>query len=513
MKKNIFKINKIYWAVAVFTLVSVAISCQKDDENSGDIVNPYVISYNPVSGVDGVATNSNLVLTFDDIVVKGEGNITITTDVEQGNQVIDVNSDAVTLDNVNRVMTINPSDFLSGRTYQVVLDAGLVNDLAGNAYFGMPAEEAWSFTTGGNTGDLDAPELASVFPADDETDAPIFTLELTFNETVRASAGNINVYDSNDQVVMAIDGESESVVANKEKITITLAEPLSFGENYYVEFDAGVIKDAAGNDFVGITDKTAWNFTTTAGSGSDLVVHLPLDEDLADISGNRFDAVLGSTASASVEFVDDATRGKVANFLPGSFAQLPRHDLLRPNAESFSFNMWVKIPGIASDPAILSNKDWGSGGNPGFVLCVDDGDAYEPGNGVEHGWVLNCADNPKNARIDWRAATCNPPAPALSDDAWHMVTVVFNRTSQKLSVYLDGVEYGNSATASFYDLSTIPGELYDVNNDYPITLFEDGTGSYNAGSDTRKQMTGLMDELTIYNKALTVDEIKTLFEN
>ena len=513
MKKNIFKTNNIYKITAVLLILSMTFSCQKDDDETADIINPYVVSYNPVSGVDGVATNSDLVLTFDDIVVKGEGNITITTDVEQGTQVIDVNSDAVTLSNVARIMTINPADFLSGRTYQVVLDAGIVTDLTGNTYFGMPDNEQWTFTTGGNVGDLDAPELASVFPADDETEAPIFALVLTFNETVRASSGDINVYNSNDQVVAAISGESESVVVDKEKITITLPEPLSFGESYYVEFDAGVIKDAAGNDFAGITDKTEWNFTTTAGSGSELVVHLPMDDDLMDISGNRFDAELGATATANVEFVDDATRGKVANFLAGSFAQLPKHDLLRPGAESFSFNLWVKIPGIASDPAILANKDWGSGGNPGFVLCVDDGDAYEPGNGVEHGWVLNCADNPKNARMDWRAATCDPPAPALSDDEWHMVTVVFNRSTQKLSVYIDGEEYGNSAIASFSDLSTIPGELYDVNNDYPITIFEDGTGGYNAGSDTRKNMTGLVDELTIYNKALGIDEIKSLFEN
>ncbi len=494
-------------------LTLIAFSCKDDEESTGDIINPYVVSYNPVSGVDGVATNSNLILTFDDIVVKGEGNITITTDIEQGKQVIDVNSDAVTIGNVGRIMTINPSDFLSGRSYQVVLDAGLVKDLAGNSYFGMPDEEEWIFSTAGNTGDLEAPELESVFPVDDETAAPVFMLELTFNEPVRAASGSIIIYNSNDQPVLTIDAESGAVVANQSKLSITLPQSLEFGKNYYVKFDAGVIKDVAGNNFAGITDKTSWNFTTTAGSGSELVVHLPLDEDLGDVSGNRFDAVLGSTATANIVFVEDATRGKVANFLPGAFAQLPRHDLLRPGSESFSFNLWVKIPGIASDPSIISNKDWSGGSNPGFVLCIDDGDTYVPGNGVEHGWLLNCADNPKTARVDWRAATCNPPAPALSDDAWHMVTVVFDRTAQELSVFIDGQEYGNSGVDTFSDLSLIPDELYDVNNDYPITLFEDGRGIYNAGSDTRSQMTGLMDELTIYNKALTANEVKTLFEN
>src|SRR5690606_17316038 len=94
-------------------LFTFLLSCDDDNLESGmDITNPYVISYNPVSGVDGVALNSNLVITFDDIGYKGQGKITITTDVEEAKQVFDVNDANVTLSNVNRVMTINPQDFL-----------------------------------------------------------------------------------------------------------------------------------------------------------------------------------------------------------------------------------------------------------------------------------------------------------------------------------------------------------------------------------------------------------------
>lgn len=516
MKKYNFKRNFAHFLILILIATAIVFSCEKDDDSSDDIINPYVISYNPVSGVDGVATNANLYLTFDGIVLKGEGKITITTDVEQGTQIIDVNDAAVTLSNEARIITINPpEDLYPGRVYNVVLDEGFVVDMSGNKYFGMPDNEAWTFTTGGNADDLDAPELVSLSPADNETEAKIFSLKLTFNETVKTAAGNIIVYDDNDQAVLTIDAESESVTINNTDITITFATPLAFGKNFYVKFDAGVIKDAAGNNFAGITDKTSWNFKTTAGSGTDLIVHLPLDNDLTDISGNKFDALLGTTATADIEFVTDAVRGKVVHFLAGSFAQLPKHDLLRPSeTDNFSFNLWVKVPRIASDPAIISNKDWNSGSSPGFVLCTDDGDAYEPGNGVEHGWVLNVADYPKNgSRLDWRAATCNPPAPGLGDNAWHMVTVVFDRTNHKLSVFIDGKEFGNSANSGFHDLNIVPGPLYDVAKDYPITLWEDGVGSYNANSDTRKNLTGYMDELTIYNKALNLDEIKALFGN
>ncbi|SDL63405.1 Ig-like domain-containing protein [Kriegella aquimaris] len=510
--------SKIKYRSFIFTLLGLfafLLSCENDLEDEIDIVNPYVVSYNPVPGVDGVALNSNLVLTFDDIVYKGSGKITITSDVELAKQVIDVNDEAVTISNVGRVMTINPQDFLSGRDYQVVIDRGIVVDSTGNAYFGMPDNETWTFKSGGNARDLDAPELATQSPTDDDTEASVFGLVLTFNEGVKTAAGSFVIYDaSTDAPVHTIDAEGEMLVIDEDKLSITYPAPLSFDTNYYVQFESGVVKDIAGNPFGGITDATTWNFKTVAGSGTDLVVHLPFDSDLADISGNKFDATLGETATADVSFENDATRGGVIRFNAGSYARLPVHPLLRSveATDDFSVNLWIKLAGTDSDPAIIGNKDWGSGGNPGWLLATDDGHEYAPGNGTDHGWIVNIADDPKNDnRMDWRAAATTPQAPALSDDQWHMVTMVFDRTNSELSVYIDGQEFESSAIASSFDLSTVPGPLYDTVNDYPITIWEDVTGAYNASDDRRGAMTGLMDELKIYNKALSLTEVTALF--
>src|SRR5690606_15919366 len=77
-------------------LIAFVWSCDENLKDDLDNVNPYVISYNPVSGVDGVALGSDLVITFDDIVYKGEGKIRITSDIDEANQIIDVNDAAVT---------------------------------------------------------------------------------------------------------------------------------------------------------------------------------------------------------------------------------------------------------------------------------------------------------------------------------------------------------------------------------------------------------------------------------
>ena len=511
--KNI-KSKTIYYIFAGMALMlfTVNISCEKEEEDQGDIINPYVISYNPVSGVGGVDLSSDLVLTFDDIVEIGTGNITITVaDVPSATQVIDVTSDKVTLGNVARVMTINPQDFLSGREYQVVLDAGIVKDTAGNLFFGMPDNEEWKFTSGGNPGDLDAPELAETLPANSATDAAVTGIALTFNEEVKEGPGNITIYTSGGAVVATIDAEGDLITFDGPTASIALTSSLDFGTSYYVHVDDGAIKDIAGNNFTGISDDSTWAFTTTAGSGSDLVVHLPFDGSLADISGNRFDAVgKGDYKGVPVshDFVTDGERGEVIKFNPGSFAQLPKHDLLRPGAtQNFSVNLWVKLAGTDSDPAFIGNKNWDNGSEAGWLICTDDGHEYVPGDDND-GWSVNISDG---NRTDWEAGDCVPTnAPSVSDDQWHMVTFTVDRPNGKLSVYIDGVFYTHPEGE---DISVQTGPFYDETLDYPVTIWEDGTGVYNHGDDRRIEMTGLMDELSIYNKVLTQDDITALFNN
>ena len=503
-------------ATLFLLLTAIFISCDEDDESTlADSINPYIVSFNPVSGVNGVDLSADLVLTFDDAIAKGQGNINLIADIPEANQVIDIASDQVVVGSAGRTLTINPQDFLPGRVYTITVDEGFVTDLAGNAFYRIPDDETWTFTSGGNAGDTDAPQLVSTMPEDGSTDGATTSISLVFDEDVKVGTGNIVVYNSSDAVVATIDAEGELVTVDGVSVLITLPASLNFGESYYVQIASGVIKDIAGNGFPGMTDTSTWNFTTTAGSGSDLVVHLPFDENMNDDSGNKLNAMQGASSLGNVEFVTDATRGQVIQFPAATFAQFPQHDLLRPsNDQDFSINFWIKLAGTDSDPAIVSNKNWGSGGNPGFVLCTDDGHLYQPGNGEDHGWIMNVSGNPKQDgnRMDWRAADCDTPgqAPSMSDDQWHMITAVFDQASGTLLMYIDGVNHSNAANADRYDIGRLTGSLYDEVNDYPLTIWEDGTGAYNAGDDRRAAMTGLMDEFSYYNKALTPAEITAL---
>jgi hypothetical protein len=108
---------------------------------------PTVETYSPTDNATGVAQNANLVLTFDDDMVKGTGNITIMRYSDATVfETIDVTSVNVTISGT--VVTIDPSGtFDSGTGYYVLIDATALADDNGNGYAGISNKETWNFTT------------------------------------------------------------------------------------------------------------------------------------------------------------------------------------------------------------------------------------------------------------------------------------------------------------------------------------------------------------------------------
>ncbi len=511
MKKLNFKSKFPYLFIFIGLLVAgfVIASCEKECDYRADTANPTVVSYNPMPGAENVSFTSNLILTFDEVVEKGTGFISIIS--EDTTVQIDIASDAATLDEDARILKIVSGGFISGRQYTISLDRGIVKDLMGNEYMGMPSTTTWSFTAGGQSG----PQLKDLVPNDGATDAKVFGLSIKFAADVVLGEGNIVIFNAAGTEVETIPVTAKEVTLEDNTLTVPYTKPLDFGTEYYINMDEGAIKDEDGNDFSGFNDETTWNFKTVAGSGSDLVVHLPFDNYMKDNSGNGFDAVLGANATNNYEFVVDYERGPVVHFAAGSYATLPKHDLLRPSGtQDFTVTFWTKQDkAIGSDPVLIGNSNWDSGGNPGWLLATDGANAYMPNDPLndEHGWTINIANN-ERTRMDWDADQMenSSMAPSLADGSWHMVTMVFDRTNTKMHVYVDGVEYLDPEAN---DLTPIgDGSLWDETNDYPINIWEDGSGVYNSGSDTRKELDGYMDELKILNRAMSADEVASLYQ-
>ena len=232
-----------------------------------DTTAPLLTGTTPADHATGIDTSANVVLTFNEAVKAGSGNI----EIRRFSDGVVVQTIAVT--DASRVsfsgnqMTINPPDDLTVMTgYYVTFGSGVVRDLANNAFTGI-APTAFIFTTG-NEGDVTGPLLTGTSPADNATGVAVGTnLVLTFNEAVKAGAGNIRIVNAdNGNVEKDVSiWDTSQVSFSGNQLTINPTTDLQLGTNYYVLFSQPqVITDLAGNNFGAILSSITFNFATAA---------------------------------------------------------------------------------------------------------------------------------------------------------------------------------------------------------------------------------------------------------
>lgn len=218
-----------------------------------------------------------------------------------------------------------------------------------------------------------------------------------------------------------------------------------------------------------------------------LEAHYPFDGDIKDGSGNARHA----TANGLINY-EQGVVGQAASF-SASWLQIPNvvNDL-----QSFSFSLWVNERGMTSGgvgdaesggeayiwfgdhadgwAGIASWGDWaGVGGtNVAIEAGPNSGDSY-PGRIDQI--------RPKS---EWR-------------NRWHHCAVAYNNQQGCRSIFIDGVLV-NQKTAPklpFMGLGTIASHTWD------------------SGIARSYRLVGLIDEVRIYNRALSFNEIKQLYNS
>ena len=113
--------------------------------------------------------------------------------------------------------------------------------------------------------DTTAPLLTSVSPTDNSTNvARDSNLVLTFSEPVVRGSRNIVIHNSSDGTTTNIPVTDSQVTFSGNKVTIDPSNDLAAESNYYVTVEPGAIRDVAGNDYAGISNRWSFNFTTDA---------------------------------------------------------------------------------------------------------------------------------------------------------------------------------------------------------------------------------------------------------
>lgn len=108
---------------------------------------PLVHSLSPADNAIEVSPSRDLLITFDEPVAVGTGNVTIKNLTDATQTQIDI-TDGSQVTVSGSILTLNPTGLLGiGKQYAVHIDATAIDDLAGNSFAGIADDTSWSFTT------------------------------------------------------------------------------------------------------------------------------------------------------------------------------------------------------------------------------------------------------------------------------------------------------------------------------------------------------------------------------
>lgn len=222
--------------------------------------NPLLLSVSPADGASGVATTSNIVLSFSEAIQRGTGTIEIRSGSATGTRLESFNVASSTRISLSgSTVTIDPVNTLAANSrYFVVIPAGAFRNLAGAGYTGT---SSYDFTTV----DTLAPRVSSFSPADGATGvSPTSNIVITFNEAIQRGSGLIRIRSGSatGTVIESFDAATSGRLSlSGTRLTIDPTNNLAGSTRYFVTFAAGTIRDLAGNGYGGTS---AYDFRTAA---------------------------------------------------------------------------------------------------------------------------------------------------------------------------------------------------------------------------------------------------------
>lgn len=200
-------------------------------------------------------------LFFDEIVAAGSGDIVFSNGMDT--RIIDISDTSQVTFDYGRVTICPTEDLIANTTYSVKMASGVIVDTAGNTFAGLSGA---SFTT------IDSnPLLLSSNPIEEgqalEADDSI---ELYFDEIVTAGNGGIvisngvdtRIIDISDTTQITFDEYQYGDMVRHGSVVINPIDDLVANTTYSVQMASGVLIDTTNHAYAGISNATAFNFTT-----------------------------------------------------------------------------------------------------------------------------------------------------------------------------------------------------------------------------------------------------------
>ena len=300
--------------------------------------------------------------------------------------------------------------------------------------------------------------------------------------------------------------QTPAIVKDPEYVTVAAGDSATFtvvevnGTSYQwykagVEID-GAESDSLTIDSVELSDEGYYHCVVTNSSGTAesaparllterLIGHWPLDGNADDVVGSADGIVHGNpvwttgvVGSGSIA-LEAGTSGDPND---NDYVVLGTPDDLVYNATDFTVALWYKTTPDNSDAGIISNKDWNSGANIGWVIATSPAtDTFQ--------W--NFAGD-IGGRSDY-----DPTEPVTDDGEWHYICITHDRDGFA-SMYVDGIMQGQV---------DITGSAGSVDSGYPTVIGTDGA----EGATWAEWFTGSIDDVRIWSYVINPYGVAKLY--
>lgn len=241
--------------------------------SEGDHLGPQVTSFvSPADLATNVSPDANIIIAFDEPIVKATGNVIIKANNLVVLETIDIQSEQITIS--GNELTINPTNpIFHGFSVSVAIDAGALEDASGNDYAGLLFNDL-------NFSIRAAYEQTEVSPLDGAVGVSAnSSIQMIFNGAIfktnsESELDGLSIVNLTDNTTQIIPANSSMISVQGNTAVINLTEPLAYLKEYKILVRNSVFKDEFGFTVGSIHSNVAlpagvdtnhddqWTFTT-----------------------------------------------------------------------------------------------------------------------------------------------------------------------------------------------------------------------------------------------------------
>jgi len=347
------------------------------------------------------------------------------------------------------------------------------------------------------------------------TSSPIV---VTFSTGVDASTAT----DANILLTRTYDNSAvaKSIAVADNTVTITPNDDFFEGDQYKIAFTNG-LKSTGGKTLTALdrTFGTAGIGIGTAPQSSSQTLYVQFTNGIADLTGHA------TVASEKVAYVADrfGHANSAANFRGataagnGDLVELSGTGFINPNN---TLSVWFYIN--AADYVAPGNKPMlGLAANNGYFIEIGDGDTGPGWLKPTTNHIVNPDPSAHHFATQWGdfgTTTAGTPVKDLTTTGWHHIVVTNDATTYTKAVYFDGAkikEYNlldANGEWNLKDMALATGAGIDGKLALGYFASKANTNpdwaNFNTATNTFK---GYMDDLRVFNKALTASEVTALY--